>query len=76
MRQNVGGVDRTGRLIIGVILLLIGLFAPLAAVWKTIILVLAAVALVTAFIRFCPANAMLGIDTSEARSRETHRPGG
>lgn len=75
MQQNVCGADRTGRLIIGIVLLLIGLFAPLAPVWKTIVLVLAAVALVTAVIRFCPANAMFGINTCKPRSQGVDRPG-
>lgn len=70
MRCNVGGVDRTGRIIVGIVLLLLGLFAPLEAGWRTLFFILAAVALVTAIIRFCPANALFGIDTCKPRTGE------
>lgn len=63
MRCNVGGIDRTGRLVIGIVLLLLGLLAPMAATARTIILVLAVIALATGIIRYCPANALLGINT-------------
>lgn len=63
MNCNVGGIDRTVRIVAGIALLLIGLLAPIGAVWQAVALLIAAVALVTAFVRFCPANAMLGINT-------------
>jgi hypothetical protein len=70
MKCNVGGVDRTGRIVIGIVLLLVGLFAGLGAVWQVVVLILAAIALVTAIIRFCPLNALLGINTCEASKGE------
>jgi hypothetical protein len=63
MMCNVGGIDRTGRIVLGIVLLLVGFLAPLAVVWKTIVFVLAAVALITAVVRFCPANYLFGINT-------------
>lgn len=67
MKCNVGGIDRTGRLVLGVALLLAGLLAPVGATWQIVLLVLAAVALVTGIVRFCPANALFGIDTCEQK---------
>lgn len=62
MKCNVCGIDRTGRLVIGAALLLVGLLAPgLDTLWRGVLLAIAAVALVTAAIRYCPANAVLGI---------------
>lgn len=63
MKSNVGGADRTVRIIVGIALLLVGLVAPLEMTWRIVALVIAAIALVTAFVRFCPINAMLGINT-------------
>lgn len=71
MKLNVGGVDRTGRIVIGILLLVAGLVAPISMAWRTAALVVAAVALVTAAIRFCPANAMLGINTFEGKNEES-----
>jgi len=70
MKCNVGGIDRTGRIVIGVVLLLVALLAPLEFVWQVVLLVLAAIALVTAVIRFCPLNAVLGINTCGAAKGE------
>ena len=63
MKSNVGGADRTVRIVVGIALLLVGLVAPLEMTWRIVAVVIAAIALVTAFVRFCPINAMLGINT-------------
>jgi hypothetical protein len=63
MNCNVGGIDRTVRIVAGIALLLVGLLVPMETVWQAVVLIIAAVALVTAFVRFCPANTMLGINT-------------
>jgi hypothetical protein len=70
MKPNVGGIDRIGRIVIGIVLLIVGLAAPIDMTWRIVALVVAAVALVTAAVRFCPANAILGIDTSEGASKK------
>jgi len=63
MKPNVGDMDRSGRIALGIVLLVIGLAAPVGATWQIVLLFLATVALVTAAVRFCPANALLGINT-------------
>ena len=70
MKCNVGGMDRTGRIVVGIVLLLVGLLLPMAMMWRVIALVIAAIALVTAAVRFCPANALLGINTSETGEKK------
>lgn len=69
MKCNVGGIDRTGRIVIGIVLLLVGLTAPLDMIWRIVVLVIAAIALLTGIARFCPANAILGINTCEREGR-------
>jgi disulfide bond formation protein DsbB len=69
MKCNVGGIDRTGRIVIGIVLLLVGLAAPLDMTWRIVALVIAAIALLTGIVRFCPANAILGINTCEREGK-------
>ncbi len=63
LAKNVGGIDRTARIVLGLLFLSIGLFGNLGAVGKTISFVLAAVGLITGFLNYCPLNALLGINT-------------
>jgi len=65
MKCNVGGLDRTSRIVIGLVLLIVGLAAPINMTWQIVTLVIAAIALVTAVVRFCPANAVFGVNTCE-----------
>lgn len=69
MKCNVGGIDRTGRIVIGIVLLLVGLAAPLDMIWRIVALVIAAIALLTGIVRFCPVNAILGINTCEREGK-------
>ncbi len=65
MKHNVGGMDRTSRIVIGILLLLIAFFGPIGMAWRIVALIIAAIALITAAVRYCPLNAALGVDTSE-----------
>lgn len=69
MKCNVGGIDRTGRIVLGIVLLIVGLLAPIETSWRIVALVIAAIALVTAAVRFCPANAIIGINTCEGEKK-------
>lgn len=66
MKCNVGGIDRIGRIVLGIVLLLVGLVAPIDMTWRIVALVIAAIALVTATVRFCPVNAIFGMNSCEA----------
>jgi len=70
MKCNVGGIDRTGRIALGMVLLIVGLVAPIEMTWRIVAIVIASVALVTAIVRFCPANAILGINTCEGEEKK------
>ena len=68
MGCNIGGVERTIRIILGVILLLVGYLAGLPT-WGTVAAyLLGAVALVTGAVRFCPLWFALGINTCAAEA--------
>lgn len=72
MKRNVGGFDRNARIVVGVVLLIVGLAAPIAMTWRVVSLVIAAIALVTAFVGYCPANAILGINSCKLEDEHHH----
>lgn len=67
---NVGKTERTVRFVIGTVLFLMGFFLPdIDTVWRVVLVVIAAVALVTAAMRYCPANALFGFNTCERKDK-------
>lgn len=70
MEKNVGGYDRIGRIVIGLLIALAGL-AALAELWAVSIwvgvlaLAIGAILLVTGATQQCPINEAAGIDTTE-----------
>ncbi len=52
MGKNVGGVDSVVRIVIGVIVALIGFFASIAAGWRVVAFVIAAILLFTGIYGF------------------------
>ncbi len=70
MKCNVGGVDRTGRIVIGIVLLIVGLVAPIEMAWRVVALVVAAIALVTGIVRFCPVNWFFGINSCKSEEKK------
>lgn len=70
MNKNVGGIDRTGRIVIGTVLLVAGL-AAVAGLWEigavvgVVGLVVGGILLVTGTTQRCPLNEVAGIDTTE-----------
>lgn len=62
---NVGGADRTVRLILGVVLLVLGFTGVLQGTLAIIGYVIGAIALITGITTYCPANALLGINTKK-----------
>ncbi|MFQ5690387.1 MAG: DUF2892 domain-containing protein [Gemmatimonadota bacterium] len=63
MKCNVGGADRKFRLTLGVLLVVLNLIHILSGTVATIAWIVAAIAILTALLRFCPANSLLGVDT-------------
>lgn len=69
---NIGSLDRTLRLMVGVVLVAAVFVPPLAAWvaplggWKYALTAWGAIMLLTAAIRFCPAYSLLGISSCRA----------
>lgn len=68
IKQNVGGLDRNTRWILGTAALVAGLFAPLPKSWRIGLLGVGAAQLTTAAAQYCPVNQLLGIDTRHAEA--------
>lgn len=66
MQSNVGGTDRTVRIVLGLVLLPLS-YLVLSGILSAAGYVVGGIALITGLIRFCPVNAMLGIDTCTRR---------
>lgn len=71
MKCNVGGYDMAARLILGVVLVVVGLTVPMAMAWQVAVYVVAAIALVTGLVRYCPINALFGLNTC-SKSKKHH----
>jgi hypothetical protein len=63
MKCNVGGADRTFRFVLGAALVGIGTFVDMSNSLRIAAFTVAAIAIGTAAIRYCPANSVFGIDT-------------
>jgi hypothetical protein len=66
MLNNVGGVDRGIRLILGIGLLALALLHVVTGTLAIAAYVVGGIALVTGLIRFCPAWSIFGINTGSA----------
>jgi hypothetical protein len=60
MKQNIGSVDKWIRIVVGLVLLSMILWAPGGLKWLGL---LGLILLVTALLGFCPLYALLGIST-------------
>jgi hypothetical protein len=67
MELNVGGTERTIRVLIGLVLIVLGLTHVVTGTGAIVAYVVGAIALVTGLVRFCPAWKLLGINTSRAK---------
>jgi Inner membrane protein YgaP-like, transmembrane domain len=63
MSHNVGGIERTIRILIGVGLFAVAFFHVVAGTLAVVAYIVGAIAVLTALIGFCPAWAIFGINT-------------
>ncbi len=60
---NVGGMDKTVRVVLGIALVAAGYFLAPSSIWSIVAYLLAIIALLTGLIGYCPLNQLVGIDT-------------
>jgi uncharacterized membrane protein HdeD (DUF308 family) len=69
MLNNVGGVDRGIRIVLGIALLVLGFLHVVTGTFAIVAYIVGAVALVTGLVRFCPAWSIFGINTRSAEQK-------
>lgn len=67
MKSNIGSTDKIIRLIIAIVALAAKFFIPLTGVLGIVAIVVAAIALVTGLMNFCPLWAAFGINTNKKK---------
>jgi hypothetical protein len=71
MTTNVGNLDRTIRWLIGVALILLGIFGVLNGALAIGGYIVAAIALLTGTIRYCPLWGVCKINTAKSAAQKT-----
>jgi hypothetical protein len=69
MRHNVGGLDRGLRSAVALGAVVIGFTRGIRAGKRAAVLGFAAIPFITAIVRYCPLNQLLGINTSRKEAR-------
>jgi hypothetical protein len=72
MTANVGTADRVVRVVLAVVAAIVGVSVGAGSVLGLILLVVAAVLLVTAAVGFCPLYRLVGLSTAKAKQPVTH----
>jgi len=67
MKQNLGGVDRGIRIVMGVALVLVGLLVPMGGTVRIVCFLAGLIAILTGLLGFCGLYTLLGIDTRRRR---------
>lgn len=70
MKKNMGNTDRAVRTLVAIALLSLSLGGIVTGVISTIVLVVAAIFLLTSLISFCPLYTILGINTCKISPRK------
>ncbi|MFH1049723.1 MAG: DUF2892 domain-containing protein [bacterium] len=70
MKKNIGTVDRVIRLIAAVVLVVLFFTKLVTGTWGIIILVVAALLLITNLFKFCPAYMPFGINTCKVDEKK------
>jgi hypothetical protein len=69
MTRNVGAGDMWVRMLIGIVLLLVSLFALTDPLWRVIAAIGAVMAVGTAIIHFCPLYRVFGMTTCKSAQK-------
>lgn len=67
MKSNIGTTDKSVRIILAAIILVLYFTNVISGTLATILLIVAAILLITAFFSFCPIWRLLGISTKKKK---------
>ena len=68
MKKNMGGIDRIIRIILAIVVAILYFTGKVEGILATVLIVLAAVFLLTSVINFCPLYTVLGLNTGKKDS--------
>ncbi len=74
MKPNVGGNDKTIRLVLGGLCLVLAMFLDVGTVFRILLYAGALIGLSTGLLNYCPINHMLGVNTRK-KPEEWEKPG-
>jgi hypothetical protein len=72
MTCNVGGIERPIRILLGMLVLVVGVFANLSLVATAIALMAGSIALLTGVIGYCPLWTLFGVTTCPTGMSQKH----
>lgn len=64
MKKNMGTTDKTIRIVLGLLLIVIGIFG--SKIW----IIIGLIPLITGLLNYCPLYKLLGISTSKEKTAE------
>ncbi len=73
MEKNLGGIDRALRFILGIVVAMVGVFAPLGSTVGAVLLAVGIVLLATAFAGVSLLWSILGVDTRSKKSKKQEK---
>jgi len=70
MKKNMGNLDRTVRLIVAAVVIVLFLFHVISGTLGVVLLIVAVIFALTSFISFCPLYVPFGINTCKKKPTE------
>ena len=61
MKKNMGSTDRTVRIVVGILLIVLGIFS--SKIW----VIIGLIPLITGLLNYCPLYSLLGISTNKEK---------
>ena len=68
-RGNMGLIDKTIRIMVALVIAMLYFTKTITGTWGIVLIVLAAVFLITSFISFCPLYTLFGLRTNKKRKQ-------
>ena len=68
MKKNLGNADKAIRLLIAAVVVILAFAKVITGIWAVVLLILAAVFVVTSLVSFCPLYWPFGINTSNKKA--------
>jgi fatty acid desaturase len=67
MKKNMGSTDKTIRLVAALVIVILAFAKVITGVWAVVLLILAAVFVITSLVSFCPLYLPFGMNTGKKK---------